>query len=64
MVRALHLHFYGGVPQLIVPDNARTVIATSDRYETQVKTMLNSVLQLIGHDSRNNRSSSPKYAPG
>ena len=31
MVRALH--FYGGVPQLIVPDNASAVIATPDRYE-------------------------------
>jgi transposase len=31
MVRALH--FYGGVPQLIVPDNPRAVIATPDRYE-------------------------------
>ena len=31
MVRALH--FYGGVPQLIVPDNARGVIASPDRYE-------------------------------
>ena len=31
MVRALH--FYGGVPQLIVPDNPRAVIANPDRYE-------------------------------
>ncbi len=31
MVRALH--FYGGVPQLIVPDNASAVIAAPDRYE-------------------------------
>ena len=31
MVRALH--FYGGVPQLIVPDNASAVIASPDRYE-------------------------------
>jgi transposase len=31
MVRALT--FYGGVPQLIVPDNARAVIASPDRYE-------------------------------
>lgn len=31
MVRALH--FYGGVPQLVVPDNARAVIASPDRYE-------------------------------
>jgi len=27
------LHFYGGVPQLIVPDNARALIADPDRYE-------------------------------
>jgi len=33
MVRALE--FYGGVPQLIVPDNARAVIADADRYEPQ-----------------------------
>ena len=31
MVRALA--FYGGVPQLIVPDNPRAVIAQPDRYE-------------------------------
>ena len=31
IVRALH--FYGGVPQLIVPDNASAVIASADRYE-------------------------------
>ncbi len=31
MVRALT--FYGGVPQLIVPDNARALIAQPDRYE-------------------------------
>ena len=31
MVRALH--FYGGVPQLIVPDNPRALIASPDRYE-------------------------------
>lgn len=31
MVRALS--FYGGSPQLIVPDNARAVIASPDRYE-------------------------------
>lgn len=31
MVRALA--FYGGVPQLIVPDNARAVIADPNRYE-------------------------------
>lgn len=31
MVRALT--FYGGCPQLIVPDNARAVIASPDRYE-------------------------------
>lgn len=31
MVRALH--FYGGVPQLMVPDNPRAVIANPDRYE-------------------------------
>ena len=31
MVRALH--FYGGVPQLIVPDNPRAVISSPDKYE-------------------------------
>lgn len=31
MVRAIH--YYGGVPQLIVPDNASAVIASPDRYE-------------------------------
>lgn len=27
------LHFYGGVPQLIVPDNPKAMIADADRYE-------------------------------
>lgn len=27
------LHFFGGVPQLIVPDNPRATIADPDRYE-------------------------------
>jgi transposase len=31
VVRALH--FYRGVPQLIVPDNPRAVISSPDRYE-------------------------------
>ena len=30
------LHFMGGVPELIVPDNARAVIAQPDRYEPRV----------------------------
>lgn len=30
------LHFMGGVPQLIVPDNPRAVIAQPDRYEPRV----------------------------
>jgi transposase len=30
------LHFIGGVPQLIVPDNPRAVIAVPDRYEPRV----------------------------
>ena len=34
MVRALS--FYGGVPQLIVPDNARALIAEPNRYEPRV----------------------------
>jgi transposase len=44
MVRALH--FYGGVPQLIVPDNARAVIATPDRYEPRAN---DTVLDLARH---------------
>jgi transposase len=46
MVRALH--FYGGVPQLIVPDNARAVIATPDRYEPRAN---DTVLDLARHYS-------------
>lgn len=44
MVRALH--FYGGVPQLIVPDNARAVIAAPDRYEPRAN---DTVLDLARH---------------
>ena len=30
------LHFYGGVPQLIVPDNPRALVTKADRYEPQL----------------------------
>lgn len=40
------LHFMGGVPQMIVPDNARAVIAQPDRYEPRVG---DSVLDFANH---------------
>ena len=40
------LHFMGGVPQLIVPDNARAVIAQCDRYEPRAG---DSVLDFARH---------------
>ena len=40
------LHFIGGVPQLIVPDNPRAVIAQSDRYEPRAN---DSVLDFARH---------------
>lgn len=46
MVRALH--FYGGVPQLIVPDNARAVIATPDRYEPQANRTVQDMARYYG----------------
>jgi hypothetical protein len=38
--RVRALHFYGGVPQLIVPANPRAVIATPDRYEPRANDMV------------------------
>ncbi|MCA8205287.1 hypothetical protein LGM71_30060 [Burkholderia sp. AU33545] len=29
------LEFYGGVPELLVPDNIKVLIAKADRYELQ-----------------------------
>ena len=43
-VRALH--FYGGVPQLIVPDNPRAMIAEANRYEPRSN---DSVLDFARH---------------
>ena len=40
------LHFMGGVPEMIVPDNARAVIAQPDRYEPRVG---DSVLDFARH---------------
>jgi transposase len=46
MVRALH--FYGGVPQLIVPDNARAVIASPDRYEPRANETVQDLARYYG----------------
>lgn len=43
---AAALHFMGGVPQLIVPDNPRAVIAQCDRYEPRAT---DSVLDFARH---------------
>jgi hypothetical protein len=41
------LTFYGGVPQLIVPDNPRAMIADPDRYEPRAGVTVHSVNEAI-----------------
>ncbi|MCI2808323.1 IS21 family transposase [Eoetvoesiella caeni] len=53
------LHFMGGVPQLIVPDNARAVIASPDRYEPRAS---DTVLDFANHYSCSILPARP-YAP-
>ena len=42
------LHFYGGVLQLIVPDNARAVIATPERYEPRANETVQDLARYYG----------------
>jgi len=42
------LHFYGGVPNAIVPDNLRTAVKKSDRYEPKIT---DSLLDFASHYS-------------
>jgi transposase len=42
------LHFIGGVPQLIVPDNPRAVIAHPDRYEPRITETVRDFAQHYG----------------
>lgn len=58
MVRALA--FYGGVPQLIVPDNARSVIANPDRYEPRANRTVQDFARHYGTSILPARPASPK----
>lgn len=58
MVRALA--FYGGVPQLIVPDNPRAVIADPDRYEPRANQTVLDFAQHYGTSVLPARPASPK----
>lgn len=58
MVRALH--FYGGVPQLIVPDNATAVIASADRYEPRANDTVQDFARYYGTSVLPARPRSPK----
>jgi transposase len=58
MVRALH--FYGGVPQLIVPGNARAVIASPDRYEPRANDTVLDFARHYGCSVLSTRPRSPK----
>lgn len=58
MVRALH--FYGGVPQLIVPDNATAVIASADRYEPRANDTVQDFARYYGTSILPARPRSPK----
>lgn len=58
MVRALG--FYGGVPQLIVPDCARAVIAHPDRYEPRANDTVRDFARYYGTSVLAARPRSPK----
>ena len=58
MVRALH--FYGGVPQLVVPDNATAVIASADRYEPRANETVQDFARYYGTSVLPARPRSPK----
>ena len=58
LVRALH--FYGGVPQLIVPDNARAVITSPDRYEPRAHDSVQDLARYYGTCVLPARPRSPK----
>lgn len=58
IVRALH--FYGGVPQLLVPDNASALIASADRYEPCANDTVRDLARHYGTSVRPARPRSPK----
>jgi len=58
MVRAIH--FYGGVAQLIVPDNATAVIASADRYEPRANDTVQDFARYYGTSVLPARPRSPK----
>ena len=59
MVRALD--FFGGVPQLIVPDNPRALIADPDRYEPRAN---HTVLDFARHYGSAVLPARPAFAEG
>jgi transposase len=58
MVRAIH--FYGGVAQLVVPDNAAAVIASADRYEPRANETVQDFARHYGTSVLPARPRSPK----
>jgi transposase len=58
MVRALH--FYGGAPALIIPDNATAVIASADRYEPRANDTVQDFARYYGTSVLPARPRSPK----
>ncbi|HAU58597.1 MAG TPA: IS21 family transposase [Comamonadaceae bacterium] len=58
MVRALH--FYGGAPALIIPDNATTVISSADRYEPRANDTVQDFARYYGTSVLPARPRSPK----
>lgn len=58
IVRALA--FYGGVPQLIVPDNPRALIAEPDRYEPRTNATVQDLCRYYGTSVLPARPRSPK----
>jgi transposase len=58
MVRALH--FYGGVPALVVPDNATAVIASADRYEPRANDTVQDFARYYGTSVLPARPRAPK----
>ena len=58
MVRALH--FYGGAPALIIPDNATAVIASADRYEPRANDTVQDFARYYGTSVLPARPRAPK----
>src|SRR5690625_3455030 len=54
------LSFFGGVPQILVPDNLKSAVTKADRYEPDINTALNDFVNHYGMTVIPTRTASPK----